>query len=1352
VLRNTVSTRIVTVVATLCVLTGAVVAGLSAWQAYQRQIVVAERNVEDIRNTIAAGIRLKLVDSVATLKLTALSPATRTQFADLAHAFRQLTDAQRRDIVERYAGAQAPPPQLRATIRSVGSPTSYDILHSEYHVYWARWLQQSGVPGILFVDPEGSVFYSVRKRGDFGVNLIRDMPQSLATRAFIGAIATNAPDVPAFSDIGFYGPNGKEPTAFIGLPVVDGADEQTLGVILMEIPDPNFKYAIESAPSLGDTGEVTIVGTDYVVRNELRFFPGSALTTKIETEGVRRALNGETTGINYVDYRGHQVVAAVTPIDSYGVRWALVAKRDLKEIQEHIFTNLQVNFLLSLLVCLVLAALAGLFARGITDPIKTLTRALARLSGGDHRVDIPFTQRGDEIGQLARGMVTYRDALVAADQMTAKLTESEGRLIGLLDSSPMGAIVAGLDDRVPIFASERAATLLGRDKRDIIGQPLALTMIEDKADLLEPVFRRLQRRSVAPPVEGTIEADDTPLTLRISGERIEFQDRPCALLWLADVTEQRQSERRIQQERAKTEALLEGMPDATLVVDRQGRIQYVNRQAETLFRYKRAELIDKPIEILIPARYHRQHVGLRQAFAARPVGREMGSDRDLYAIDSEGREFPVEISLSPIPGEDLVAAAARDVTERRAAEVELKRAKAAAEEATNAKSSFLATMSHEIRTPMNGVMSMAEMLDQTELNADQREMSKVMRASAEALLTILNDILDFSKIEAGRIELERLPIDIGDVVEEAAELIAPRADERGIDLVVDIDPRLPGQIVGDPTRIRQIVLNYLSNAVKFTHQGGIVAAVRLIDTPLGGQPARVAIEVQDSGIGMTPEQTARLFQAFTQADSSTSRRFGGTGLGLSICQHLARLMGGEVGVRSAVGQGSTFWVHLPAEILERAPTRPAVDISDAQVHMVGFAGPARRALEAILRTAGITAFDAIEPAAAADLGALGLPKQTVPIVLLRGATSTAIEASRKLAQANPDVRTVLAASRALASTLKAAPESGAFDAITLPLRRQRVWLSIAAALDRASLSDARPVTGTPEQFIPPDLAAARAANAAILVAEDNKTNQYVIKRVLDRAGFAQRFVFNGVEALEVLGSEPGYGLLLTDYHMPEMDGLVLSRTIRAAETREGRARLPILVLTADALAETGKLVAEAGADGYLTKPMRYDAVRQAIEFWLPAGVALRRSERRHEPADRPASAGPQVPAAHASAVAEGSVDGPPDGQMIDRSILAEQLGTDADDDVRAALQFFLETANHGPDELDAALAQASPTAAREAAHAMKGTTAAVGATWLSELCREAEMAARDGDLAKVGALATRIRGGFRRLEDYISRF
>jgi signal transduction histidine kinase len=274
-----------------------------------------------------------------------------------------------------------------------------------------------------------------------------------------------------------------------------------------------------------------------------------------------------------------------------------------------------------------------------------------------------------------------------------------------------------------------------------------------------------------------------------------------------------------------------------------------------------------------------------------------------------------------------------EVRARQKAEAELVKAKEIAEEATKAKSSFLAMMSHEIRTPMNGVMSMAEMLDQTDLTDDQRSMSGTIRGSASALLTIVNDILDFSKIEAGKLDIESVPFSLVETVEGVGELLIPRAEDKGIELIVDLDPSIPDALAGDPTRLRQVVLNLAGNAVKFTEKGSVSLVVRAT-APVDGGKVTLRFEIVDTGIGLTPEQKAKLFQPFQQADTSTSRKFGGTGLGLSISLKLVEMMGGRIGVESEAGKGSTFWFEIPFGVENEAPDRPAIDVSDARVVLV----------------------------------------------------------------------------------------------------------------------------------------------------------------------------------------------------------------------------------------------------------------------------------------------------------------------------------------------------------------------------------------------------------------------------------
>jgi len=677
-------------------------------------------------------------------------------------------------------------------------------------------------------------------------------------------------------------------------------------------------------------------------------------------------------------------------------------------------------------------------------------------------------------------------------------------------------------------------------------------------------------------------------------------------------------------------------------------------------------------------------------------------------VEEAKRQAELSSDWLELANEELDAERARVEEARRQAELssdwlelaneELEAERARADAATQAKSSFLAMMSHEIRTPMNGVMGMAELLEQTPLTEEQQGMTRIITQSASALLTIINDILDFSKIEAGKLDIEAVPFALTELVEGAAELIAPRADEKGIKLIVDIDPDLADQRIGDPTRLRQILLNLAGNAVKFTEKGHVrisVAAVKVKAAP------QLKFAISDTGIGLTEEQRAKLFQPFAQADSSTSRRFGGTGLGLSICRRLAELMGGEVGADSVAGQGSTFWATLPLPVADPARLEPDVAIADLTVLAVASDDAAARAgLWHHLAAAGIGSVTWATPAELPDD-----IDEDACVVVLADDMAGLIAAEALVHRGG--LRLVLVASRLAVSSLDNALRRGAAATLTTPPQRRRLWRAIAVAAGRAA-PEAQATTGA-ERYMPPPVEEARAAGALVLVAEDNKTNQIVIGRILDRLGYACEMGDDGRQALELYG-QGGYGMLLTDFHMPVMDGFELTAAIRGAETPDGF-RLPIVALTADALPGTAQRCRDAGMDAYLTKPVELKALTALLEQYLPQAAYLRQ---------------PWVEAPAAAAVPAYDID----PAVLDLDQVAETFGG-INADAIAFLSGFAADLGRLVAEVQAPCAARDLAQARHAAHALKGAARSSGAGRLGQIASDIQdcLDAGDGDTA-----------------------
>jgi PAS domain S-box-containing protein len=773
---------------------------------------------------------------------------------------------------------------------------------------------------------------------------------------------------------------------------------------------------------------------------------------------------------------------------------------------------------------------------------------------------------------------------------------------------------------------------------------------------------------------------------------------------------------------AQTAQIVETALDACLAMNDQGFVVGWNGQAEVLFGWSQQEVLGRRLsDLIVPPSHRGAHERGLANFLATGHGPVLGRRLEVTALRRDGTEFPVELSIGvPVRFGTgyLFHAFLRDISDRKRAEAErqqaenaLRRAKEAAEEASRAKSQFLANMSHEIRTPLNAVIGMTSLLLDTALSDEQRQFALVSRTSSEALLSILNDILDFSKIEAGQLDLEQQPFDLRLCVEEAMDLIAVSAGQKDLDLAYDIAPAVPAVVVGDTTRLRQVLTNLLGNAVKFTARGEITV---LVTSRPSGNRHEVQFAVRDTGIGIPPEKLDRLFRPFSQVDASTTRQYGGTGLGLVISKRLVELMDGRLWVESTPEQGSTFFfvITVPAAPRPRTRALEVPTIAGKRVLIVEHNLTNRTLLRRHLEGHGLVVEETATPLVALAWAESG-KRWDLAILGIVLPEMDGIELARRLRQVTP-LRAVPLVAFTSVTRRDAYAQSVDFAAfLTKPLKPARLREVLSLLLSGQPLQPAAKL-GTAEF----DEGLGQRLPLRILIAEDVAVNQQMLRMMLKRLGYHADVAGNGLEALQALGRQ-SYDLVLMDVQMPEMDGLECSRQI---VERYRTARPRIVALTANATQQDAEQCREAGMDDFLSKPVRVAELCRCLERW---GQEHRAAEQH-----------PAVPAAPdgngaAPVAAEESEE---TSSLLDRTAVAElrQLEEGEPGLLLELLGVFQLQAPEEMAQLRSAVQAGDLVRLKAVAHRLKGTACTVGARAVAGRCRDLEALARSGSLT--GAL------------------
>ncbi len=785
--------------------------------------------------------------------------------------------------------------------------------------------------------------------------------------------------------------------------------------------------------------------------------------------------------------------------------------------------------------------------------------------------------------------------------------------------------------------------------------------------------------------------------------------------------------------------LLEAAPDAFIAVGTDGSILLANAQAEKMFGYTKEQMIGNQFDMLLPPHLKNIHETLYEKYLQNFTGESAEPNFDLQALHADGSLIPIEISASLIKTKRSIMAviSVRDITERKNAEQALAEAKEVAEAATKAKSDFLANMSHEIRTPMNAIIGMSHLASKTDLTPKQYDYISKIQLSANSLLGIINDILDFSKIEAGKLDMESSKFQLEDVLDNLANLIGIKAEEKGLDLLFNLEKGVPTALIGDPLRLGQILINLCNNAVKFSDRGAVIVSISSVEKK--NDKVKLNFSVQDSGIGLTEEQKNKLFQSFSQADTSITRKYGGTGLGLSISKKLCEMMGGEILVKSVLGKGSTFsfTAFFGLHAAKSLPLIPSPDLRGKKVLIVDDNQASREILQSMLESMSFTVSQSVSGEEAIE-DIMGADKKGKPFELvymdwqMPGMNGIATSRKIRALSLSRQPRIIMVTAYGREDIINQSANLKLEGFLVKPVNRSLLFDTTMAAFGREKTKEYDMKSDKTKEF----KALKDIMGARILLAEDNEINQQVAREILEQGGLVVEIANNGREVLEI-SEKHHYDAILMDIQMPEIDGIEATRIIRSRDSEASK--IPIIAMTAHAMAKDREKSIDAGMNDHITKPITPDELFAALAKWIKhekreiPGDLFKKSSREGQQAGN--NALPQIP----------EIDIPSGLSRIGGN---EKL-------YGSLLVKFCKDYADAAKQIKDALAHKDMQMAARLAHTVKGVAGNLGARSLQKGSEEIESALKKNDLENIDNLLDifdhQINSIIEGLKDFIAR-